>query len=177
MLEIKLFPVLIALLMNNLLLFDFSEQEDWSSWTIENDVVMGGRSSSELERSEEGNAIFKGHVSLENNGGFASLQSRFPAKDIKGYRTAVLRVKGDGKIYQFRIKENLQDRASYIYEFETTGEWQTVEIPLNKMKPVYRGRDLDMPNFAANSIEEIRFLIGNKKPQEFRLEIDKIELQ
>lgn len=163
--------------MNDLILFDFSEAEDWSGWQVENDVVMGGRSSSKLLRSEEGNAIFKGEVSLENNGGFASVQYHFPSRDITGYTTAVLRIKGDGKKYQFRIKEKLQDRASYIYEFETSGDWQIVEIPLKEMKPVYRGRDLDMPNFSANSIQEVRFLIGNKKPQEFMLEIDKIKLE
>ena len=162
--------------MNNLLLFDFSETDDWSGWRVENDVVMGGRSSSKLERSVEGNAVFKGNVSLENNGGFASVQYHFPSKDIKGYKTAVLHVKGDGKTYQFRLKENLEDRASYVHDFQTSGDWQTIEIPLNKMKPVYRGRDLDMPNFSANSIQEVRFLIGNKKEQDFRLEIDKIEL-
>ncbi|MGB7841645.1 MAG: CIA30 family protein [Salinimicrobium sp.] len=163
--------------MNNLILFDFSETDNWSGWSIQNDVVMGGRSSSKLERSAEGNAVFTGQVSLENNGGFASVQYHFPAKDIKGYKKAVLHLKGDGKTYQFRIKEDLDDRASYVYNVETTGDWQTVEIPLNEMKPVYRGRSLDMPNFSASTIQEIRFLIGNKKEQDFRLEIDKIELQ
>ena len=163
--------------MGEFVLFDFSETDDWSAWTIENDVVMGGRSSSELERSEDGNAIFKGEVSLENNGGFASVQYRFPSKEIKGYKKAVLHLKGGGKTYQFRLKENLRDRASYVYEFETTGDWQTVAIPLKDMKPVYRGRNLELPNFSANSIQEVRFLIGNKKPQDFRLEIDKIGLQ
>ena len=162
--------------MNKMLLFDFSETTDWSGWEIENDVVMGGRSSSDLEHSEEGNAVFKGNVSLENNGGFASLQYHFPPKDIAGYKTAILHIKGDGKTYQFRMKRNLEDRASYIYEFTTTGDWQTVEVPLREMKPVYRGRQLDIPNFSSDSIQEIRFLIGNKKPQDFRLEIDKIEL-
>ena len=163
--------------MNNLILFDFSATDDWSGWQVENDVVMGGRSSSKLERSKEGNAVFTGEVSLENNGGFASEQYHFPSKDIKGYKTAVLYLKGDGKTYQFRLKENLRDRASYIYNFKTTGEWQTVEVPLNEMKPVFRGRDLELPNFSANTIQEIRFLIGNKNPQYFRFEIDKIELE
>ena len=57
--------------MNSLLLFDFSASPNWNVWEIENDVVMGGNSSSKLERSVEGNAVFKGTVSLENNGGFA----------------------------------------------------------------------------------------------------------
>ncbi|PRX49638.1 CIA30 family protein [Salegentibacter salegens] len=163
--------------MSKLLLFDFSATEDWTAWEIENDVVMGGNSTSKLERSETGNAIFTGHVSLENNGGFASLQYHFDSKNIKGYKKALILLKGDGKTWQFRMKANLEDRASYIYTFKTTGDWQTIEVPLKEMEPVFRGNKLDQPNFSAESIQEIRFLIGNKKAEDFRLEIDKIELE
>lgn len=163
--------------MSKLLLFDFSATDDWSNWEVENDVVMGGNSSSKLEKSEEGNALFTGTVSLENNGGFASLQSHFPSKNIKGYKKAFIRLKGDGKNYQFRMKSNLRGRASYVYTFKTTGKWETIEVPLEEMKPVYRGRDLDLPNFSADEIQEIRFLIGNKKEEKFQLEISKIELE
>ncbi|WP_097055582.1 CIA30 family protein [Salinimicrobium sediminis] len=44
-----------------------------------------------------------------------------------------------------------------------------MEIPLDQMKPVYRGRDLDMPTFSANAIQEIRFLIDSKKQRDFEL--------
>lgn len=169
--------ILITLIMSSLLIFDFSAKDDWAGWAVENDVVMGGNSSSKLERSAEGNAVFKGSVSLENNGGFASLQYHFPTKNIKAYSKAFIRIKGDGKEYQFRIKSNLKDRASYIYPFKTTGDWQTVEIPLNKMTPTFRGRKLDIPNFSADELQEVRFLIGNNKAEDFRLEIDKIELK
>lgn len=166
--------IVTVLIMSNLVLFDFSETRDWSGWKIENDVVMGGNSTSKLERSEEGNALFTGTVSLENNGGFASMQYHFASKDIKGYKKAIIRLKGDGKTYQFRTKSNLRERASYVYDFKTTGEWQTLEIHLKDMKPVYRGRNLDIPNFPAQTMQEIRFMIGNKKAENFRLEIDKI---
>lgn len=168
---------LTAMMMNSLLLFDFSSSSDWSGWEIQNDVVMGGKSSSDLSRSKEGNAVFTGDVSLRNNGGFASVQYHFTSKDIRGYAKAVIRLKGDGKQYQFRIKASLNERAAYIYTFKTSGEWQTIEIPLNKMEPSYRGNKLDQPNFKANEMQEIRFLIGNGKAENFRLEIDKIELQ
>ncbi|WP_246289695.1 CIA30 family protein [Hymenobacter terrestris] len=163
--------------MNSLLLFDFSTSSDWSVWEIENDVVMGGKSSSNLARSEEGNAVFTGDVSLENDGGFASMQYHFKPQDIKGYNKACIRLKGDGKPYQFRIKANLNEKASYIHTFKTSGEWQTIEIPLNEMQPSYRGEKMDQPNFNAHKIQEIRFLIGNGKAENFQLEIDKIELQ
>lgn len=163
--------------MNSLLLFDFSAASDWSVWEIENDVVMGGNSTSELSRSEEGNALFTGYVSLENDGGFASVQYHFQPRDISGYEKALIRLKGDGKDYQFRIKADLNEKASYVYTFKTSGEWQTIEIPLNKMEPTYRGNKLNQPNFNATKIQEVRFMIGNGKAENFRLEIDKIELQ
>lgn len=163
--------------MANLLLFDFTATDDWSAWEVENDVVMGGNSFSRLEVSEAGYAVFSGRVSLENNGGFASLQYHFPTKSIDGYNKALLYLKGDGKNYQFRMKSNLSERASYIYTFKTSGEWETVEIPLKEMEPMFRGRKLQIPNFPAEKIQEIRFLIGNKKAEEFRLEINKIELE
>jgi hypothetical protein len=43
------------------------------------------------------------------------------------------------------------------------------------MYPSFRGRKLNQPNFSKDSIEEI-LLIGNKKKEEFKLLIDKIEL-
>lgn len=163
--------------MSRLLLFDFSSTDDWSGWQVENDVVMGGNSSSKLERSVEGNAVFKGTVSLENNGGFASVQYHFAPKDIKGYKKALIILKGDGKDYQFRIKSNLKERASYVYTIKTTGDWETVEVPLHKMEPVFRGEKMNIPNFSADEIQEVRFLIGNKKAENFRLEIDRIDLK
>ncbi|WP_241502251.1 CIA30 family protein [Hymenobacter glacialis] len=163
--------------MGSLLLFDFSATSDWSGWEVENDVVMGGKSSSKLTRNEAGNAVFTGDVSLKNNGGFASIQYQFAPRAISGYDKACIRLKGDGKEYQFRLKANLKDRASYIHTFKTNGEWQTIEIPLSIMEASFRGNKLPQPNFNAEKIEEVRFLVGNGKAENFRLEIDRIELQ
>jgi hypothetical protein len=43
--------------------------------------------------------------------------------------------------------------------------------------PSFRGNKLDQPNFDGSSIEEISFLISNKKDEPFNLEIDKIEIK
>ena len=45
------------------------------------------------------------------------------------------------------------------------------------MYPAFRGRKLSIGNFSSKNIEEIAFLIGNKKEEHFKLEIDKIYLQ
>lgn len=177
MLQQQFTLILISVIMSKLLLFDFSATDDWSAWEIENDVVMGGNSTSKLERSADGNAIFKGSISLENDGGFASIQYHFAPKNIRGYSKVLIRLKGDGKDYQFRTKADLKEKASYIYTFKTSGEWETIEVPLNEMKPMFRGEEMDLPNFSADEIQEARFLIGNKKAEDFILEIEKIELR
>jgi NADH dehydrogenase [ubiquinone] 1 alpha subcomplex assembly factor 1 len=45
------------------------------------------------------------------------------------------------------------------------------------MYPSFRGRRLNQPNFSNDSIEELTFLIGNKKSEKFKLLIDKIVLE
>ena len=52
-----------------------------------------------------------------------------------------------------------------------------MEISLSNMYPSFRGRKLALPNFSSKNIEEITFLIGNKKEESFQLEIDKIYLK
>jgi NADH dehydrogenase [ubiquinone] 1 alpha subcomplex assembly factor 1 len=88
----------------------------------------------------------------------------------------VIKLKGDGKKYELRIKDNSSNYYSYISSFTTSGDWQEIEIPLKDMYPSFRGRKLDSPNFSKNYIEDIAFLIGNKKPEKFKLLIDKIEI-
>jgi hypothetical protein len=45
------------------------------------------------------------------------------------------------------------------------------------MYPSFRGRILDMPNYDKANLEEIAFLIGNKKAEKFELKIDFIKLE
>lgn len=163
--------------MNTLTLFDFEKNANIRNWRTVDDVVMGGRSSGSFSLSPEGYGVFEGRVSLENNGGFSSVRYGFEKRNIKGYRKVVIRLKGDGKSYQFRVKEDSGTYYSYIASFTTSGEWQEIEIPLAEMYPSFRGRKLDLPNFSHSTIEEIVFLIGNKKPQEFKLLIDSINMQ
>lgn len=158
-------------------IFDFNKKSDIKDWRILDDVVMGGKSSGTFSLSKDGFGVFTGTVSTENNGGFSSLRYRFQKSTVKKYSKIVIKLKGDGKQYQFRIKTNSRDYYSYITSFLTSGEWQEIEIPLKDMYPSFRGRKLNKPNFASDYIEEIAILIGNKKKESFKLLIDKIELQ
>lgn len=165
------------MIMNSLTIFDFNTQSDIQDWLVTDDVVMGGISSGSFMLTDEGYGIFSGSVSLENNGGFSSVRYRFEKINVKGYSKITIKLRGDGKSYQFRMKSNSADSYSYISTFSTSGEWQEIEIPLKDMYPSFRGRKLDQPNFSNDYIEEIGFLIGNKKAEKFKLIIDKIELK
>ena len=162
--------------MNSKIIFDFNKGIKIQDWNVLDDVVMGGKSSGQLYLNTEGFGVFKGSISLENNGGFSSVRHQFKKIDVSKYSKIKIRLKGDGKNYQFRVKDNLSNYYSYITTFSTTNEWQVVEITMKDMYPSFRGRRLNMPNFSHDFIEQIVFLIGNKNTEDFKLIIDTIEL-
>ncbi|RKS53742.1 complex I intermediate-associated protein 30 (CIA30) [Gillisia mitskevichiae] len=169
--------ILLITTMQTATIFEFNKNVKISNWSVVDDVVMGGRSSSKFYLNYEGHGVFEGKVSLENNGGFSSVRYDFDKMSTKDFSKVVIKVKGDGKSYQFRVKSKSTDYYSYISLFKTSQDWQTIELKLSEMYPVFRGRDLDMPNYDKESIEEIAFLIGNKKAESFKLEIESIVLK
>jgi len=159
------------------IIFDFSIKSGSRGWQVVDDAVMGGMSGGALAIDKDGHAVFEGVVSLENNGGFSSVRYGIGTIEAGEHDRIVLMVKGDGKKYQFRVKRSRSDRHSYSYTFETTGDWQEVEIPFSQMTPTFRGYTPDIPNYPGDKIEEIGLLIGNKKAESFRLLIDRIWLE
>jgi hypothetical protein len=121
--------------------------------------------------------IFEGRVSLENNGGFSSIRRGLASVSTEKYSKFMIRVKGDGKTYQFRVKADQEDRHSYAFAFETTGDWQNIAVPFEQMYPTYRGTKLSIPNFPGEQLEQCAFLIANEKDESFRLEIDRIWME
>ena len=173
----KLFLIQLLLIMNTIMIYDFNKNATANDWKIVDDVVMGGISNGSFSIDNEGNGAFEGRISLENNGGFSSVRHSFEKIEVSKNSIVIIRLKGDGKDYQFRIKNNKSDSHSYITTFQTSGEWETIEVQLSDLYPSFRGRKLEMPNFEADSFEEITFLIGNKKAESFKLILDKVELK
>lgn len=168
--------VLISSLSSHII-FDFNKNSSISNWIVVDDVVMGGRSNGNFQLNKEGKGVFSGKISLDNNGGFSSVRYSFNKLNVEKFKSIVLKIRGDGKNYQFRMKHKSTDYASYITSFSSSGQWQEIEIPINSMYPSFRGRKLDEPNFFHKTIEEVTFLIANKKNEDFILLIDKIELR
>jgi NADH dehydrogenase [ubiquinone] 1 alpha subcomplex assembly factor 1 len=166
-----------ALAKDKLIQFDGSESEP--KWLAENDGVMGGVSKGGPEL-KDGSLHFSGVLSLENDGGFSSAQADMKY-DFSGKSGIVVRVKGDGRTYQFRLATDARYRGSeisYWAEFETKkGEWVEVKIPFGEFSPSHHGRQLDGPPLDVSKIEQVRFLIGDGKAGPFSMEVDWVDVE
>ncbi len=171
----KWLPLLV--MMQSSFLFDFNDKVTLDDWRVVNDGVMGGLSQGKFTVNEEGHGFFHGNVSLENYGGFSSVRYAFEIRDTSKFSEVIIRLKGDGKPYQLRVKSNMNQRYSYIADITTSGAWEIIRLQFSDMYPAFRGRLLDLPKYSGKEMSEIAFLIGNKKKETFALEIDYIKLQ
>ncbi len=147
-------------------------------WRIINDGVMGGLSSSKVILNDDV-IIFSGNVSLENNGGFASLRSPVRDYNFEEFSGIEIKIKGDGKRYSVSMKETTYF-SGYFYTsiFETKkDEWIIVRIPFDQFKLYYFGSETNSSKIIPiNSIKEISLLIGDKQKDGFIAVIDYIKL-
>jgi NADH dehydrogenase [ubiquinone] 1 alpha subcomplex assembly factor 1 len=156
-------------------LIDFSKPDEKENWRIVNDIVMGGVSQSEIIVTDDSTAIFQGMLSLENNGGFASVRTNPEDYKMAGYTAITARVRGDGRTYQLRLRtDDRFDGISYRSEFQTTDrEWITLRLPFSEFVATFHGQRVpDAPVLDPGKIRQIGFLISDKKEGSFRLEID-----
>ena len=143
------------------------------NWNIVNDSVMGGRSQATLKLINNTYANFKGYLSLQNNGGFSSIRAYYPP-DLANVKSIVLKVRGDGRKYNFRIRGNTESWASYTHSFDTVeGEWNEIELKIDDFYPVYRGYTLkNMPQLSEVIIKEIGIMLSDKIEGSFSIDID-----
>jgi len=161
---------------NYLLNSSIMETED--IWRIVNDGVMVGLSSSKAIIKDD-KIIFSGNVSLENNGGFASLRSPVRDYNFEKFSGLEIKIKGDGKRYSISMKETTYFNG-YFYTtfFETKNdEWITLKISFNQFKLYYFGQETKSnKKLPLNNIKEISLSIGDKQEGNFITEIDYIKL-
>jgi len=157
-------------------IFEFNKTSNRKEWELVNDEVMGGLSMGLLQIDSDGKGIFSGHVSLENNGGFCLIRHDIERISVENYSKFIIKVKGDGKKYAFRCRSGEHQRHTYSYSFKTTEDWQTIEIPFNQMDAVFRGEDLELPNYHGDFLTQIALIIKNGVAEDFKLKIDSIKI-
>jgi monofunctional biosynthetic peptidoglycan transglycosylase len=158
-------------------LVDFRDPAEADRWIAVNDGVMGGVSRGGLRIPGGEPAIFSGSVSLDNNGGFASVRSLPRDWDLDGVPGVVLRVRGDGAVYRFRVRtDDGFDGVAYQVSFPTrAGEWERIPIRFPDLTPSFRGREVRAPALDPAAIRQIGFLIAGGQEGPFRLEIAGID--
>jgi hypothetical protein len=154
-------------------LFNFSTVTNATAWQIVNDDVMGGVSSSRFSVTN-GVAVFRGKLSLENNGGFASVRSLPSRHDLARCDAFLIRVRGDGLRYKFTARTDRSfDSPIYQASFPTKqGEWEELRLPITDFVPTLRGRVLSgQPPLDPAKVTSVGFLISDKQAGPFQLEV------
>lgn len=153
-------------------------KKNTENWYVVNDVVMGGRSTGTISTNKK-SVSFNGLLSLENNGGFASIRSSYEKYDLSNYNKVKIKYKAEGKQFAFLLElSEYWYKPYYKYYLNNTNEkWQEVEIDLEKFESYQIGQ----PNgekLTKNKLSKIirlGFMTTEKQPGPFNLEIDYIQ--
>jgi hypothetical protein len=179
-------PVVISLLMADSLLmaadeyrvlFDFGDPHAVQKWQTVNDGVMGGVSEGQFKISRETMEFF-GTLSLENNGGFASVRSRPTRLGLENGDTLIARVRGDGREYTLNLYVPRPRTAfSYRWAFKPQkNEWVEIRAPLDKFVATSFGRVVPDEPLNAAEVNAIGFLLSDKQAGPFKLEVEWIRV-
>jgi monofunctional biosynthetic peptidoglycan transglycosylase len=160
------------------MIFAFDNPQDGEPWGAVNDNVMGGVSDGRVRMTDRATLEFFGSISLENNGGFASIRSRRADVDLSSYDGLLVRVRGDGKRYDFNLRTNVRIMAgSYRAKFETNaGAWQEIYLPFADFEPTSFGRvRRNLPALDPGEIRSFGLLISDKQAGPFAIEVEWIK--
>lgn len=158
----------------------FGEDGVEQDWISVNDTVMGGVSTGQARVTEEKKLAFTGTISLENNGGFASIRTKPADLSLTGFDTIALRVKGDGRMYWVDLRStSIFPAASYRARMETIkDEWCEVRIPLKTFefsafgKPLRWAGEID-----AGAVQSVGLTLYDQKDGPFKLEVEWIRAE
>ncbi|RMB56665.1 hypothetical protein EAX61_13755 [Dokdonia sinensis] len=171
--------LLIALpIMNTSLSFDFGTScDNCDDWFVVLDGVMGGLSEGKVEKTET-SIIFRGSISLENNGGFASLRTPYQNYDLSEYKTVTVRYRSTGQDFGLTLNKYRQFwRPQYKTNLPiTNGEWKTITCNLADFGTYRLGNTInENPNTEdLSKIIRLGLISNTKAPTDFEIEVDKI---
>ena len=160
------------------MLLSFDKPEAAKQWRTINDSVMGGVSEGKCRITKEKTLEFSGNLSLENNGGFASVRSKTVKLDLDKYEGVILRVRGDGRPFYFNLHvPTAMPAFSHRVKFETKKEeWQEVRISWKEFRATAFGKELEnKSSLDPSKVNAIGVLIADKKAGPFKLEVEWIK--
>ena len=161
-------------------LFDFTGADPAKEWQNVNDGVMGGVSEGKFKIREKKTLEFVGTLSLENNGGFASVRTKAKKLGLEKGDTVVAKVRGDGREYLLNLYLNKPLIAfSYRATVQTKkDEWIEVKVPLDKFEATSFGRVVkDAGPVKPEEVNSLGFMLSDKKAGPFKMEIEWIKVE
>jgi monofunctional biosynthetic peptidoglycan transglycosylase len=162
------------------LLFDFTGPDAAKQWQTVNDGVMGGVSEGKFKITEAKTLEFFGNLSLENNGGFASVRTRGKKLGLEKGDSLVVKLRGDGREYTLNL---YVPRPLVAFSYRATvqtkkDEWIEVKLPLDKFEATSFGRPVrDAGPVDPKEVNALGFLLGDKKAGPFKLEVEWIKVE
>lgn len=138
--------------------------KDLMQWGPLDDVVMGGRSKSDLQFGEEFNGTWTGISTAEGGGGFTGIRTKLlePALDVSDCMGFEITVKGDGQRYKFITRWDEEwNGIAWSYSFDTVKDKTIkVRIPLSKLKPTRYAKTLPDAFFSRSTLRALQISLS-----------------
>lgn len=134
---------------------------------------------SHLDHDPAGHAVFNGTVSLERNGGFASVRSSPGNRDLPRAAECAIEVRGGGKHFKLSLMtDDGFDSVNYQVSFTPEGDdWQAIRLLLSAFRASFRGREVPgAPVLEPARIRQVGLMIAARQAGPFALDIRRIAL-
>jgi len=157
---------------------DFGKTSGVQDWMIVNDGVMGGLSRSTVVFTNN-SVLFKGIISLKNNGGFAMIRSPKGEFNLSQYSSIRIKFRSRGGKFSIRLATSeLYYKPNYKHMFRSVSEdWEIIELSLSDFNEYTLGRltASDISKEKMDKIIRIGIILNDKKEGPFEIEVDYIE--
>jgi NADH dehydrogenase [ubiquinone] 1 alpha subcomplex assembly factor 1 len=154
---------------------DFKTTRAAGSWKSINDGVMGGLSKGGPNVSKGRKLVFKGEISLKNNGGFSSIRTSGKTMDLSAYDGIEIRVKGDGRMYYLTARSNGRRMLAYWSPIQPPkGEWTVIRVPFDSFYASYLGKKITALKLNSKKVTSVGLMLYDKKAGPFGIEVDSI---
>lgn len=170
----------LILSINGMTEIDFGKGKDGATWQVVNDGVMGGVSKS-TKSINANSLVFKGTVSLENNGGFASIRAPYGKYDLSQHENIEIKYRLSGQVASMTFDK---DYPFYIPNYrlqltDVSGNWAILNYKIADLAECYLGEPTGkkISSEIQKNIIRMGFIVANKKAGDFELEVEYIKFE